>query len=272
MKFTKMHGLGNDFIVTTDEQLKGLNIAETAIELCQRRLGVGADGLIFCENSETADIKMRIINADGSEAEMCGNGIRCFAKYVYDNGILKKDNMRIETLAGVMMPSVEIKNGKVERVKVNMGRPSFKNEEIPLKEGLDAMDITLDIQGKKMNMSSVLMGVPHTVIFLDNLDFDISEIGPEIETNEVFLKNTNVDFVSVQDRENINIKTWERGAGATLACGTGACATGIISYLKDKTDKTVNINSAVGTLEIYYGGEDCYMTGPAKKVYDGEID
>lgn len=272
MKFTKMHGLGNDFIVTTKKELEGFDITKITQELCERRLSVGADGVIFCEESDKADIKMRIINADGSEAEMCGNGIRCFAKFVYDNNIVKKENMTIETLAGIMKPSLEIKNGEVQRVKVNMGKPSFKNCEIPLEEGIDPINITLNINGKDINMSCVLMGVPHTVVFVDDVSgVDISALGPAIEKHDIFLKNTNVNFVSVTDKNNVKIRTWERGAGATLACGTGACSTGIISYLKGKTAENVNVNSAVGTLEINYSGEDCYMTGPAKKVYDGEI-
>ena len=171
-----------------------------------------------------------------------------------------------------MKPSLEIKNGEVQRVKVNMGKPSFKNCEIPLEEGIDPMNITLNVNGKDINMSCVLMGVPHAVIFVDDVsDVDINALGPAIEKHDIFLKNTNVNFVSVMDKNNVKIRTWERGAGATLACGTGACSTGIISYLKGKTAENVNVNSAVGTLEINYSGEDCYMTGPAKKVYDGEI-
>ena len=268
MKITKMHGLGNDFILTEE---RADDYGRAARELCARRLNVGADGLIVVAPSAKADITMRIFNSDGSEAEMCGNGIRCFARYVYDRGIVKKKTMKIETLAGIIKPELLIEGGEVAGVRVDMGKPDFTPEKIPVLTDTP-MDFEVAIGGKRIPAASVLMGVPHTVIFCENMEeIEIDKVGAEIEKHYLFPRKTNVDFAQVIDRETVRIKTWERGAGRTLACGTGSTSTGIIAYRKGLTDATVRILVEAGELLIENMRDGrAFMTGPAAYVFSGE--
>src|SRR5665647_1172210 len=244
VKFQKMHGLGNDFILMDQIDPLKYDLAALAIKLCDRHQGIGADGIILILPSEIADVKMRIINSDGSEANMCGNGIRCFAKYVYDNQINTAKSFTIETGAGVMIPELIVEDGRVLFVKVNMGAPDLERSAIPM-TGVAGHVINepLTVQGNVYNITSLLMGVPHTIVFVDHLDkTDIVSIGRQIEKNPVFPKGTNVNFVEVINDHEIKMRTWERGAGSTLACGTGSCASAVAASLNGKTGKEVTIH------------------------------
>ena len=268
---TKMHGLGNDFVVVEESEVKGLDITELTRQICHRRLGAGADGLIIVCPSDTCDIRMRIINADGSEAEMCGNGIRCFAKYVYEKGIVGTEDFTVETLAGTIRPRLCVKDGKVESVTVDMGVPYFKNAEIPVIDGVDPQNLHIEAGGKEFDLVTVLVGVPHTVFFTKSADDDlVSGFGPLIEKHDVFPRNTNVNFAEVIDEGTIRLKTWERGCGRTLACGTGSCATAVAANLKGYCGEKVEIINSVGSLFIELKDGRVYMSGPAETVYTGQ--
>ncbi|EGD52983.1 diaminopimelate epimerase [Thermoanaerobacter thermohydrosulfuricus] len=273
MKFTKMHGLGNDFIVI--EALENVDYSELAIKLCDRHFGIGADGLLVVEPSGIADIRMRIFNADGSEAEMCGNGSRCFAKYVYERGIVKKEKMAVETLAGVIMPEVFVENGKVESVKVYMGNPIFEASKIPIKSDKQKfINEPVKIDGKVYKLTSLRVGVPHTIVFVESLDENmIKELGPKIEKSSLFPQGTNVDFVKVEDKENISVRTWERGVGLTLACGSGACASAVASAVLGKTERNVNVHFKAGKLLVeWLEDNSIYLSGSVEEVFRGEIE
>ena len=273
MKFQKMHGLGNDFILMdTIDPLK-YNLEKLAIDLCNRHEGLGADGIILILPSEIADVKMRIINSDGSEANMCGNGIRCFAKYVYDNQINAAKSFTIETGAGVMVPKLIVEEGRVVSVKVNMGSPDLNRSAIPMTGTAGSViNEPMVVSGKEYLITSMLMGVPHTMVFVDHLnDTDIVGIGREIEKNPVFPKGTNVNFVEVLSDTEIKVRTWERGAGSTLACGTGSCASAVASFLNGKTGKKVIVHLTLGDLLIEWTDGLVYMTGTANHVFTGEI-
>lgn len=268
MEFTKMHGLGNDFIIFEDNN-EPKDWSSIALRLCERRLSVGADGILLVLPSDKADIKMRVINADGSEAEMCGNGIRCFAKYVYENGIVSKTDMTVETLAGIIRPKLNMENGKISDVSVDMGLPVFGRAGIPMTGKGSAFNVQIKAGGKKVVVNSLLMNVPHTVVITDCLeDKDIGTLGPAIEKHEIYPQKTNVNFVRVLDKENIRVRTWERGAGFTLACGTGACASVVTTHKKDLTGRKVTVHLPAGkmVIEIMKDGR-VIMTGPAKRVY-----
>lgn len=264
MKITKMHGLGNDFIVIAEQVGDPSRLAR---ELCARRLSVGADGLLLVEKSAVADIKMRIINADGSEAEMCGNGIRCFARYVYDEGIVAKMKMKVETLAGIITPELVMENGTVRFVRVNMGVPSFAPEDIPVQA-----EDPLDFDVAHTRAACVLMGVPHTMVLVSSVeDADIDTLGPMIETDPLFPRRTNVNFVEIVDRKTVRMRTWERGAGKTMACGTGATGVGAILFKKELTERTLDVHVQAGALRIENAESGrSYMTGPANYVFTGE--
>lgn len=275
MLFSKMHGLGNDFIVIDARGKEDIDYNSLAKRMCHRHIGVGADGILLVLDSKLADIRMRIINSDGSEAEMCGNGIRCFSKYVFERGIVKKDKFKVETLAGIIEPELILNEyGLVEKVKVNMGKPSFKRKDIPMQGDpeSDAINTSIEVDGKEYKITSLLMGVPHTVLFVDDVEkVDIYTLGPKIEKHEVFPRKTNVNFVQVIDKNNIKVRTWERGAGATFACGTGSCASVIASNLNSFTEKKVNVHLYFGTLEIEWQDDGTvFMTGPAEEVFVGE--
>jgi len=263
MKFVKMHGLGNDFIVidSRTEKLEGIELSQLAVKLCDRHYGIGADGILIAGPSSSADVKMRIFNPDGSEAEMCGNGIRCFAKYIYEALEKKKDLLSVETLAGIILPSILDHKGKTAVVEVDMGAPkSIKKTE-------------LKIDNIKYDATLVSFGNPHCVIFVDDLsNVHIDEIGPKIETNKMFPDRTNVEFVEVVSRKEAVVKVWERGAGETLACGTGACACAVAGITAGKFDKDVLIRLPGGNLDIeWQDDKHVILRGPAETVYEGNI-
>ncbi len=275
MLFSKMHGLGNDFIVIDARGKEDLDYNNLAKRMCHRYIGVGADGLLLVLDSDVADIRMRIINSDGSEAEMCGNGIRCFSKYVFEREIVKATKFKVETLAGIIEPELILNEyGLVEKVKVNMGKPSLKRKDIPMQGDpeSDAINTSIEVDGKEYKITSLLMGVPHTVLFVDDVEkVDIYTLGPKIERHEAFPRKTNVNFVQVIDKNNIKVRTWERGAGATFACGTGSCASVIASNLNGYTERKANVHLYFGTLEIEWQEDGTvFMTGPAEEVFVGE--
>ena len=274
MDFVKMHGLGNDFVFIEDKTGQDKDYTVLARAMCNRHTGIGADGLIVIVDSRVADVRMRIINSDGSEAEMCGNGIRCFAKYVYDSGIIEKKQFTVETPAGIMEPEITVgADNKAELITINMGRPSFNRSEIPM-EGTDGrvLNEDLGVDGENWKSTSLLMGVPHTVTYVDDVDsVDIEKIGPLFEKHEAFPKHTNINFAQQMDDRTVKVRTWERGAGATLACGTGSCSVAVASFLNGRTGREVDIQLPLGTLHIEYREEDgnVYMTGPAAVSFTG---
>lgn len=274
MDFVKMHGLGNDFVFIEDKTGQDKDYTALARAMCNRHTGIGADGLIVIVDSRVADVRMRIINSDGSEAEMCGNGIRCFAKYVYDSGIIEKKRFTVETPAGIMEPEITVgADNKAKLITINMGRPSFNRSEIPM-EGADGRVLNEDlcVDGENWKVTSLLMGVPHTVTYVDDVDtVDIEKIGPLFEKHEAFPKHTNINFAQQMDDRTVKVRTWERGAGATLACGTGSCSVAVASFLNGRTGREVDIQLPLGTLHIEYREEDgnVYMTGPAAVSFTG---
>lgn len=274
MDFVKMHGLGNDFVFIEDKTGQDKDYTALARAMCNRHTGIGADGLIVIVDSRVADVRMRIINSDGSEAEMCGNGIRCFAKYVYDSGIIEKKRFTVETPAGIMEPEITVgADNKAKLITINMGRPSFNRSEIPM-EGAEGRVLNEDlcVNGANWKITSLLMGVPHTVTYVDDVDtVDIEKIGPLFEKHEAFPKHTNINFAQQMDDRTVKVRTWERGAGATLACGTGSCSVAVASFLNGHTGREVDIQLPLGTLHIEYREEDgnVYMTGPAAVSFTG---
>lgn len=274
MDFVKMHGLGNDFVFIEDKTGQDKDYTALARAMCNRHTGIGADGLIVIVDSRVADVRMRIINSDGSEAEMCGNGIRCFAKYVYDSGIIEKKQFTVETPAGIMEPEITVgADNKAKLITINMGRPSFNRSEIPM-EGADGRVLNEDlcVDGENWKITSLLMGVPHTVTYVDDVDsVDIEKIGPLFEKHEAFPKHTNINFAQQMDDRTVKVRTWERGAGATLACGTGSCSVAVASFLNGRTGREVDIQLPLGILHIEYREEDgnVYMTGPAAVSFTG---
>ena len=274
MDFVKMHGLGNDFVFIEDKTGQDKDYTALARAMCNRHTGIGADGLIVIVDSRVADVRMRIINSDGSEAEMCGNGIRCFAKYVYDSGIIEKKRFTVETPAGIMEPEITVgADNKAELITINMGRPSFNRSEIPMEGAEDrVLNEDLCVNGANWKITSLLMGVPHTVTYVDDVDtVDIEKIGPLFEKHEAFPKHTNINFAQQMDDRTVKVRTWERGAGATLACGTGSCSVAVASFLNGRTGREVDIQLPLGTLHIEYREEDgnVYMTGPAAVSFTG---
>ncbi len=268
MEFEKVHGLGNDFILFEDDGvLRDWNAL--AVRLCERRLSVGADGILLAAHSDTADIRMRIINADGSEAEMCGNGIRCFAKYVYERGLVKKQEMTVETLAGVMRPRLIIQNGMVTDVCVDMGMPAFDRASIPMSGKGEAAEVEIEAAGRKLTATSLLMGVPHTIVLVDAIDEqEALLLGPAVERHALYPRKTNVNFVQVEDRDNIRVLTWERGAALTYACGTGSCASVVALARKGIINRKANVHLKTGRLIVEYLEDGrVLMTGPAERVF-----
>ena len=275
MKFTKMHGIGNDYVYVNCFEESVKNPAEVSKFVSDRHFGIGSDGLILISPSAIADFRMNIYNADGSQAEMCGNGIRCVAKYVYDYGLTDKTEISVETLAGIKYLRLQVENGKVASVEVNMGAPILEPKEIPVAvEKSPVVNVPVEVKGKIYHMTCVSMGNPHAIIFMNNVkDLDIEAIGPYFENHTVFPKRTNTEFVEVLDRNTVNMRVWERGSDETLACGTGACATTVACILNDKTENEVTVHLLGGDLKIRWDQEanQVYMTGPATVVFDGEI-
>ena len=274
MKFTKMHGIGNDYVYINcfEEEVK--EPAKLATIISDRHLGVGSDGIILILPSKVADCKMRIFNADGSEAQMCGNGIRCVAKYVYDHKITQKNPLTVETLAGTKTIQLFTENGRVSKARVNMGKPRLMRSEIPmLGKETQVVDEILTIDKEvSFRITCVSMGNPHCVIFVDNFDkIDIQKYGPEIECHRVFPERTNVHFVKVHNPKEVTMKTWERGSGITMACGTGASAVCVAGVLNKKTERKVLAHLPGGDLELEWAEDgNVYMTGPATEVFTGE--
>lgn len=276
MNFTKMHGLGNDFIIVAGEQALPDNVAELAESLCNRFFGIGADGLVYILPSENADFRMRIINSDGSEAEQCGNAIRCVAKYVYDNGLTNQEEITIETLgAGVQRVQLTVEGGKVQKVRVDMGEPILNGLQVPTTVDAErVIEHPIQVDGREFKFTAVSMGNPHCVIYVDDaVGFDLETWGPKLETHPMFPRKINVEFATVNSRTQADMRVWERGAGPTLACGTGACATLVASVLTGATDRTATISLKGGDLLIEWNENDnhIYMTGPAAEVFRGAL-
>jgi diaminopimelate epimerase len=275
MQFTKMHGLGNDFIILDGRGLPpNTDCATLARKLCHRQMGIGADGIALVLSSQSADIRMRIINSDGSEPAMCGNLSRCFAKYLYEKGMIAKERFAIETLAGLIRPELTVAAGKVTAVKVNMGKPNLQRREIPMNGPVSrVVNEALWSSQRKFHITSLLMNVPHTMIFVSDLaSVDLSNLGPQIEKHPSFPQGTNVNFVEVLNENEITVRTWERGAGATLACGTGCCAAVVAAVLNRKTGRRVTVHLAAGDLLIEWAeDQNVYMTGPAEEICTGEV-
>lgn len=275
MKFTKMHGLGNDYIYV--DCTKNKNNIDTPDELSKkisdRHFGIGSDGLILICDSDKCDFKMRMFNADGSEAEMCGNGIRCVGKYVYDFGLTNKTNITIETKAGVKRLGLHVENDKVNAVTVDMGEPILDKNSIPVNPNSGKF-VELKVLDRDFIFTPVSMGNPHAITFINNIDsFDVDKYGKIVESDSHFPNKTNVEFIEILDRNHIKMRVYERGTGETLACGTGACASVVASVLNNLTDRTVNVKLLGGSLNINYNEDGhVYMTGEATTVFNGEID
>lgn len=275
IKFTKMQGLGNDYVYIDAINQKIENESSLAQIISNRHFGIGSDGLILICSSEIADFKMRMFNSDGSEAEMCGNGIRCVGKFVYDKGLTNKTTLKIETLAGVKELKLNLKEGKVDTVRVDMGEPILEAEKIPVvSSGKMAKNLKLEIEEREFNFTCVSMGNPHAITFIENVEnFEVEKYGSKIEVNERFPKKTNVEFIEIVNKEYIKMRVWERGAGETLACGTGACASVVAGIINNLIERKVTVELLGGILEIEWNKEDnhIYMTGPAVTVYEGEL-
>ena len=276
MKFIKMHGLGNDYIYVNCMQEKLHNPANIAQKISDRHFGIGSDGLVLILPSDVADIKMRIFNSDGSEAEMCGNASRCVGKYVYENGIINKECIALETLAGIKRLELTVEDGSVTAVRVDMGKPILEPALIPVispKERVIAEPV--EINDEIFKITCVSMGNPHAVTFTDDASTaPLHVYGPQLESNAIFPRKTNVEFIQILSRDKIKMRVWERGAGETMACGTGACAAVVAAVLNGLCDRRVTVLLPGGELLIEWDEADghVYKTGPAVKVFDGEID
>lgn len=293
MKFVKMQGCGNDYIYVDGSKETVENKPEVVKRLSDRHFGIGGDGVIFINPSDTADFEMEMYNADGSRSEMCGNGIRCVAKYVYDYGLTDKTELAIESAGKIKYISLSVKDGKVDQVKVNMGAPELAKERIPVEmaSGTDrVIGCPIVTDDGEYRMTCVSMGNPHAVIFMDEIrykdpeghtdqrpalkDLEIEKIGPKFEHHPVFPNRTNTEFITVLDRHTIEMRVWERGTGETLACGTGCCASVVACVLNGRTEEDVTVRLLGGELQIRWDRtENCvYMTGPARVVFEGEIE
>ena len=275
MKFTKMQGLGNDYVYVNCLKEKVESPSEMARRVSDRHFGVGSDGLILICPSECADFEMKMYNADGSRGEMCGNGIRCVGKYAYDYGLTDQTEISVETLGGIKHLSLTVEEGKVALVKVDMGSPIFVPEQIPVKvEGDHAVNVPISVDGDEYRMTCVSMGNPHAVVYLDDIqNMEIEKIGPKFEHHPWFPNRVNTEFARVLDRETVEMRVWERGSGETLACGTGACAVAVASMVNGLTEDCVTVQLLGGNLKIEWDREKnvVYMTGPATVVFDGEL-
>ncbi|CDA28994.1 diaminopimelate epimerase [Eubacterium sp. CAG:156] len=276
MKFTKMEGCGNDYVYVNGFEEKIDNPNEVAIAVSDRHFGIGSDGLIIINPSEVADFKMCMYNADGSEGKMCGNGIRCVAKYVYDFKLTDKDVITVETLSGIKTLKLNVENGKVKTVRVNMGAPILECDKVPVKYDDEKMiNKPVKVDGKTFNITCVSMGNPHAVTFINDTDnLEIEKIGPKFENNEIFPDKVNTEFIQIIDKKTVKMRVWERGSGETFACGTGACASVVASVLNRLTENKVTVKLLGGELEIEYNQDEntVYMTGPARAVFTGEYD
>ena len=275
MKFTKMHGCGNDYVYVNCMEKMLEDPDKVSRFVSDRHFGVGSDGLILICPSDQADFRMAMYNADGSEGEMCGNGIRCVAKYVYDYGLTDQTSISVETKGGIKYLDLTVKEGKVSLVKVNMGSPILKPSLIPIRSDKEQfVDEPVTVDGKVYRMTGVSMGNPHVVTFVDDTaSLNLEKIGPSFENHELFPNRINTEFVQVLSRHEINMRVWERGSGETLACGTGTCASAVACVLNGKTDEHLTVHLLGGDLEIFYdrANDTVWMTGPASVVFDGEL-
>lgn len=276
MKFTKMHGIGNDYVYMDCTKERLGNPGEIARLVSDRHKGIGSDGLILIQSSDEADFEMAMYNADGSYGKMCGNGIRCVAKYVYDNGLTDKTEISVISGGAVKYLKLTVEAGKVKKVRVNMGEPILKPELIPVTGGGERLVVSpIVIDNQIYEMTCVSMGNPHAVVFMEGIDtLKIEEIGPKFEKHERFPDRVNTEFVERMDRKNLKMRVWERGSGETMACGTGACATAVAAILNGYADRNVTVHLLGGDLEIFWDEKDncVYMTGPAATAFTGEFD
>lgn len=278
LSFFKVHGLGNDFILfdflSQEWPSAWQDLSSVARQLCHRQFGIGGDGLVLILPSSAADARMQIFNPDGSEAEMCGNAIRCVAKYLYERAGVKKEVLSIETKAGIMVPQLLVKGGRVEAVRVDMGPPRLERKEIPM-SGPPGVVINepLVLEGQTFYVTAVSMGNPHCVVFVPDVErVELAKWGPKLETHPLFPRKTNVEFVQVVNREAVRVRVWERGAGPTLACGTGACAVVVAGVLNNLTGHKVEVSLPGGVLLVEWAENNrVYMTGPAEEVFCGQI-
>lgn len=275
LKFTKMHGAGNDYIYINGFIQKIENPSELAVQLSNRNFGIGSDGLVLILPSSTSDFRMQMFNSDGSEAEMCGNATRCVGKYVYDNKLTDKTEITLETKAGEKYITLLDGDSKIRKITVDMGEPILDPNLIPVNiAGQPVLNYPLDIDGRVWNISCVSMGNPHAVVFTEGIkDFDLITLGPKFEMNPIFPKKTNTEFIEIIDRKTLNMRVWERGAGETLACGTGACAAAVAAILNDYCDRKITIHLIGGDLQIEWKEDNnrVYMTGEAVTVFEGTI-
>ncbi|MDD2233410.1 MAG: diaminopimelate epimerase [Desulfitobacteriaceae bacterium] len=276
MKFWKMHGLGNDFVFLDQFSMAAgdFNYPELARQLCHRQFGVGGDGLILVLPSSVADARMRVFNPDGSEPEMCGNGIRCFARFVYERGYAKTNPLTAETLSGILSLQLILDADKVSAVRVDMGEPVLKPQDIPVNVLLEpVLEASLEIAGLNLQYSAVSMGNPHCIIFRQDFStLDLERLGPAIEEHPLFPNKTNVEFIRVDSPGEITMQVWERGTGLTLACGTGACAAVVASVLNGLTERSVTVHLPGGDLQIEWAENNhLYMTGPAVYTFRGVL-
>lgn len=276
MKFTKMHGCGNDYVYVNGFTEKVADKPKAVVALSDRHFGIGSDGVIFINPSQQADFEMEMYNADGTRAEMCGNGIRCVGKYVYDHGMTDKTSITVESFGKVKYLDLTVENGKVVKVKVNMGKPELTAKDVPVVSVHEqVIDEEIIVKGKSYRMTCVSMGNPHAVVFMDDVEhLAIEEIGPYFENHERFPNRTNTEFVQVIDDSHVKMRVWERGTGETLACGTGCCATAVACVLNRLTGEHVTVQVLGGEIEIYWNQKEnlVYMTGPAVTVFEGETE
>lgn len=276
MKFAKMQGIGNDYVYVNCFEENVENPSEVAIKVSDRHFGIGSDGLILIKPSDIADCEMDMYNADGSQGAMCGNGVRCVAKYAYDFGIAKKEKMSIATKSGIKYVDLTVENGKAVMIKVDMGAPELVPAKIPvLLDGERAVDAPIDVEGCEYRITAVSMGNPHAIVYMDDIhSLEIEKIGPKFENHKCFPDRVNTEFVHVIDENTVEMRVWERGSGETLACGTGACAVAVASILNGYTKDHVTVKLLGGDLQIFWDREKnlVYMTGPATLVFEGEIE
>ena len=278
MKFTKMHGIGNDYVYVNCFEETVKDPSAVARFVSDRHFGIGSDGLILIRPSDIADCEMDMYNLDGSQGAMCGNGIRCVAKYVFDHGITDKTSISIATRSGIKYVDLTVKDGKASLVKVNMGSPILQAKQIPVvAETEQVIDSLITVDGKEYHITAVSMGNPHAIVYMDDIDhMEIEKIGPSFENHINFPDRVNTEFVEILDEHTVKMRVWERGSGETLACGTGACAVTVASVLNNKVDgsQPVTVKLLGGDLSIFWNQDEnlVYMTGPATTVFDGEID
>jgi diaminopimelate epimerase len=274
IEFTKMEGLGNDYVYIYGDSQTIPNLKQTIINISNRHFGIGSDGVIFIEESKKADFRMRMFNADGSEGNMCGNGIRCVGKYIYDKGLSNNKLLNIETLSGIKQLELDVRNNKVEAIKVNIGKPSLKIKDLPIKfEKEEMISYPYKIDGKEYLFTAVSFGNPHLICFCEDVaSLDLEKLGPLFQSIDFLKEEVNIEFVEIVDRTHLKMRVYERGSNETLACGTGACAVCVAGYLNGYSEKKVIVHLLGGDLEIEWSDQNVFMKGPAKIVFEGKIE